>query len=67
MSQLWYLKYEISSYTTNCHKIRFHDVACGTDMCHLIDCQGVAYSADVSSKPLSRCSLQYRLVSSNTL
>jgi len=67
MSQLWYLKYEISSYTTNCHKIRFHDVACGTDMCHLIDCQGVAYSADVSSKPLSRCSLQYRLVSSNPL
>jgi hypothetical protein len=55
MSQHWYLKYEISSYTPNCHKIRFFDVAFGTDMYHLIHCQGVAYSADVSSKPLSRC------------
>jgi hypothetical protein len=35
--------------------------------CHLIHCQGVAYSADVSSKPLSSCSLQYRLVSYNPL
>jgi hypothetical protein len=47
MYQLWYLKYEISSYTSNWHEIRFLDVDCGTDM---------------SSNPLSRCSLQCRCV-----
>jgi hypothetical protein len=63
MFQLWCLKYEISSYTPDCYKLRFHDVACGTDMCHLIQCQSVAFSADVSSTPLSGCSRQYRFVS----